>query len=91
MVDGNNDALVLVVGVLLRVSGDVDTSRVHLERDIGELAVVSGAHRVDVVHVGGVRVHMVTSGSGDGGSLVPRLDEREVVRGETSQTSGVLV
>ena len=95
MVDSAHNELVSVAGDGGELLGletqvaDVDSGPV--QSDVGELAVVGRAHGVDVVHVERVAVHVVASRLGDGRCLVPRLHQRVVVDGETSQTLGVLV
>jgi hypothetical protein len=49
------------------------------EGDVGELAVVGGALGVEAVEVQGVGVLVVTSDGGDGGGVVPGVDQGVVV------------
>ena len=63
----------------------------HVKGDVGELAVVGRAERVDIVHVERIAVHVVASLVRDGRGLVPRLDKSVVIGGETSQTLSVLI
>ena len=77
-------------------TGDCTTNgclgrRGELHTDVGELAVVGRAVRVDVQEVERIRVEVVSSLLRDGRGAVPRLDEREVVNRHVGQTLGVLV
>lgn len=74
-----------VAGVLGVVGGLGD------DADVGELAVVGGAHRVEAVEVEGVGVKMVSGLGGDAGSGVPGLDVGVVVGTHLVETLGVLV
>ena len=59
--------------------------------DVGKLAVVSGAHRVEADEVKRVRVHVVASVERDDRRVVVRVDKREVVRAHLRETISVLV
>ena len=61
------------------------------DADVGELAVVGGAHRVEAVEVEGVGVKVITGLGGDAGSGVPGLDIGVVVGTHLVETLGVLV
>ena len=97
MVQSADDGLVGVVdgaaigGDLARIGGQSLALRAQIQGYVGQLAKVGRTQGVDVVHVQRVRVHVVTSGGGDGGGLVPGLHQRVVIRGQTSQTLRVLV
>jgi len=58
---------------------------------VGQLTVVGAAHRVDGEEVQRVRVQVVTRLERDDRGVVPRVDEREVIRTHLVDTLGVLI
>jgi hypothetical protein len=72
------------------VEGDGFGGSVGDEGDVGELAVVGGTLGVEAVEVQGVGVLVVTSDGGDGGGVVPGVDQGVVV-GVHLETVSVLV
>jgi hypothetical protein len=59
--------------------------------NVGELAVVSRAHRIQADEVQGVGIHVVTSFQRNDRGMVVRVDKGEVIGTHVSQSSGVLV
>lgn len=87
VIDGGNEEIEVldVAGVFGVVGGFGD------DADVGELAVVGGAHRVEAVEVEGVGVKVIARLGGDAGGGVPGLDVRVVVGAHLVETLGVLV
>lgn len=93
VVNGDDNALEGRAGVgngYLAGAG-ADRNSIHIKGNVSKFAVIGRAHGVDVVHVDGVRVHVITGLSGNRGSLVPGLNEGVVIGGQASKTLSVFV